>query len=103
MAQFSTSILVSSAGELSMSPGSEVSFTVSWGNNIGAFRWSRIWPAVLGASDEATVQNVTIVSEGSQWNTPSSNSIAATIRGDSDLGANVSALIQVMASQDDTF
>lgn len=103
MATFSNAILVASAGVLTMTPGSPISFTVSWGNNISPFRWSRIWPAIQGASDEANHQTVTFVSEGSQWDMPGSNSIAVTIRGDGDLGAPVSALIQVMASQGDTF
>lgn len=103
MAQFSNSILVTSAGELSMSPGTDISFTVSWGNNISPYRWSRICPALSGASDEATQQSVAFVSEGTAWSTPSSYVLAVTLRGDGDLGAPVSAYIQVMASQDDTF
>ncbi len=103
MAQFSNSILVASAGLISITPGSPVSFTVSWGDNISPYRWSRVWPAILGASDEANHQSVTISAEGSQWDTPGSNSLAMTIVGNSDLGGTVTAEIQVMASQADTF
>jgi hypothetical protein len=102
---FTTKVIVASAGIVSMSPGTPVSFTVSWGQNISSSRWSRIWPAILPASDEANHQTVTVVSEGSQWDTDAFfNAIAATIRGDSDLGAPVvAAEIQVMVSQEDTF
>jgi hypothetical protein len=102
MAQ-STAVVIASAGTLSITPGTSVPFTVTWGNNISPFRWSRIWPAVTGAADQATHQTVTIVSEGSQWDTPASIAIAATIRGDGDQGAPVVARIQVMSSQEDTF
>jgi hypothetical protein len=103
MAPFSTAIVVASAGDLSMTPGSNISFTVTWGSNISSFRWSRIWPAIQSAADSATHQTVTLVSEGSQWDTPSSIAIAATLRGDGDLGAPVVANIEVMACQEDTF
>jgi hypothetical protein len=103
MAQFTDKILVASAGNISMSPGFPVSFTVTWGNNISSFRWSRIWPAIQAASDEANHQTVTIVSEGSRWDTPSSIAISATLRGDSDTSAPVVAKIEVMAAQADTF
>jgi hypothetical protein len=102
MAQ-STAVIIGSAGTLSMSPGQPVSFTVTGGNYISQYRWSRIWPAVTGAADEATHQTVTVVSEGSHWDSPASFAIAATIRGDGDLGAPVVARIQVMCSQEDTF
>jgi hypothetical protein len=103
MATFSNAILVASAGVLSMTPGIPISFNVTWGNNISTFRWSRIWPGIESAADQANHQTVTFLSEGSQWDTPSSIAIAATLRGDGDSGAPVSAMIQVMASQDDTF
>jgi hypothetical protein len=103
MTQFSNAIVVASAGDLSMAPGSEISFTVTWGDNISPFRWSRIWPAVQSAADEANQQTVTVISEGSQWNSPASVALAVTLRGDSDLGATVVANIEVMACQDDTF
>jgi hypothetical protein len=88
-----------------MLPGTPVSFLVTWGANISPYRWSRIWPAILGASDEANHQTVTVVSEGSQWNSaaPASVAILATIRGDGDTRAPVVAEIQVMSSQEDTF
>jgi hypothetical protein len=103
MAQFSRSIVVTSAGTVSITPGTPLSFIVTWGSNISPFRWSRIWPAIIGAADVANHQTVTFLSEGSQWDTPSSFSIAATLRGDSDSDVPVEANIQVMASQDDTF
>ena len=103
MAEFSSAILVASAGDLSIAAGSTISFTVTWGDNISSFRWSRIWPAIQSAADTANHQSVTVVSEGSQWDTPSSVAIAVTLRGDSDLGAPVVANIEVMSSQDDTF
>lgn len=99
----STAIIVASAGNLSINPGSDVSFTVNWGSNISSFRWSRIWPAIQSAADEANHQSVTFVSEGSQWDTPGSVSIAATLRGESDLGAAIVARIEVMACQNDVF
>jgi hypothetical protein len=86
-----------------MTPGIPISFTLTWGSNISSFRWSRIWPAVQGAADQATHQTVTLVSEGSQWDTPASVAIAATIIGEGDLGAPVVANIEVMAAQNDTF
>jgi hypothetical protein len=86
-----------------MSPGQSVPFTLTWGNNISPYRWSRIWPAVTSAADEATHQTVTVISEGSRWDTPATYAIAATIRGDGDMGTPVVALIQVMFSQEDTF
>ncbi len=105
MATFSDSILVASAGILTMTPGFPISFTVTWADNISPFRWSRVWPAIQGASDEATFQSVTLLSEGSQWNleAPASVALAVTMQGDGDLGAPVTARIQVMASQADTF
>lgn len=103
MAQFSTAILVASAGDVSMAPGSTISFTVTWGGFISSFRWSRIWPAIQSAADEANHQTVTIISEGSRWDTPGSIAIAASLRGDGDSGAPVVANIEVMASRDDTF
>jgi hypothetical protein len=103
MAQSTTAVVIASAGTLSMLPGTSVPFTVTWGNHISPFRWSRIWPTISGAADEASHQTVTVVSEGSQWDTPASYAIAATIRGAGDLGAPVVARIQVMSSQEDTF
>ncbi len=110
MAQFSKSIVVASAGEVSISPGSEISFTVIWGTtivgqNISPFRWSRIWPAIQSAGDAAAHQSVIIVSEGSEWDlgTPTLTPMAVTLRGDGDSDAPVVANTQVMASQDDTF
>jgi hypothetical protein len=103
MAQFTTAVVVASAGTLSMLPGTPVPFTVTWGKKISPFRWSRIWPAISGAADEANHQTVTVVSEGSRWDTPASHAIAATIRGDGDTRAPVVARIQVLSSQEDTF
>jgi hypothetical protein len=99
----STAVVIASAGTVSLSPGQPVSFAVSWGDNIGYYRWSRIWPAVQSAADEDTHQTVTVVSEGSHWETPASSAIVSTIRGDGVSGAPVVALIQVMCSQEDTF
>lgn len=100
---FSTSIIIGSAGELSVAPGTEIAFNVYWTGYIDQYRWSRVWPAIFGASDEATFQKVTIVSEGSQWNYPSSNSLAYVVRGDGNEGTPVTFYVQVMASQTDSF
>ena len=81
MAQFTNKLVVASAGTISMSPGFPVSFDVLWGTNISPFRWTRIWPAGVGASDEATFQTVTVVSEAARWDTPASHVLAVTVRG----------------------
>jgi hypothetical protein len=108
MASSTDKILIMSAGNISMTPGVPISFTVTWGHNVSGnfispFRWSRIWPAVQGASDEANFQTVTILSEGSRWDSPASIAISATLRGDSDNRVPVVAKIEVMAAQADTF
>jgi hypothetical protein len=86
-----------------MSPGTPVDFSVTWGDKISPYRWSRLWPAISPASDEDYHQTVTVVSERSQWDSPASYAIVGTFRGEAALGAPVVALIQVMASQNDTF
>jgi len=105
MAAFTTAVVVASAGILTMAKGSTISFTVTWGSNISQFRFNRIWAGVVGASDEDTQQSVTIVSEGSQWNTssPASTPLAMSLRGNGQSGAPIAARIQVMATQVDTF
>ena len=59
----------------------------------------------VGASDEDTQQSVTIVSEGSVWNTssPASTPMAMSLRANGQSGAPIQARIQVLASQVDTF
>ena len=105
MAAFTTAVVIASAGEVTISPGATISFTVTWGSNISPFRWSRIWPAIVPASDEDTAQTVSIVSEGSAWNAdhPAATANAVTLRGQGQSGAPIVARIEVMSSQVDTF
>ena len=105
MAAFTTAFVAASAGVLTMAKGSTISFTVTWGSNISQFRFNRIWAGVVGASDEDTQQSVTIVSEGSQWNTsnPASTPMAMSLRANGQSGDPIQARIQVLASQVDTF
>ncbi|HEX4234784.1 MAG TPA: hypothetical protein VH041_10785, partial [Caldimonas sp.] len=67
MAAFTTAVVIASAGDLSMTPGTSISFSVTWGSNISPFRWSRVWAGVQSPGDEDSAQSVTIQSEGSAW------------------------------------
>jgi hypothetical protein len=97
-------LVVASAGIISVAPGFSASFTVSWGANISQFRLTRIWPGVVGASDEASHQTMTIVSEASRWDAfPDRHTLAVTLRADGDQGFPVQARLQVMSSAEDTF
>ena len=68
MAAFTTAVVIASAGDLSMTSGIPISFSVTWGSNIGPFRWSRVWAGIVSPGDEDSAQSVTIQSEGSAWN-----------------------------------
>ncbi|MEO8921514.1 MAG: hypothetical protein ABI330_01555 [Caldimonas sp.] len=105
MATLTTAVVVASAGDLSMTPGVPISFSVTWGSNISPFRWSRVWAAIESAGDGDTAQSVTIESEGSTWNlsSPASTANQVTLRGEGQSGAPVVARIQVLSSQVDTF
>ena len=105
MAAFTTAFVAASAGVLTMSKGSIVSFTVTWGSNISQFRFNRVWAGVVGAADEDIHQSVTFVSEGSQWDASNiaSTPMAVTLRANGQSGAPIQARIQVLASQVDTF
>ena len=105
MAAFTTAVVIASAGTLSMTSGVPISFSVTWGSNISAFRWTRVWAGIVPASDEDRAQSVTIQSEGSAWNSsrPASTANLVTLRGQGESGAPVVARIQVLASQVDTF
>jgi hypothetical protein len=105
MAASSNSVLIMSAGTLSMASGVPISFGVTWGANISPFRWTRVWAGIQSAGDEDTAQSVSIQSEGSAWNlsNPASTTNLVTLRGQGQSGAPVVARIQVLASQADTF
>jgi len=105
VAAFSNSVLIASAGTLSMTSGVPISFGVTWGANISSFRWTRVWAGIQSAGDEDTAQSVSIQSEGSAWNlsSPASTTNLVTLRGQGQSGAPVVARIQVLASQADTF
>lgn len=105
MAASTTAVVIASAGDLSMTSGVPVSFSVTWGSNISPFRWSRVWAGIESPGDADGAQSVTIQSEGSAWNLerPASTANLVTLRGESLLGAPVVARIQVLASQVDTF
>ena len=105
MAAFTTAVVIASAGDLSMTSGIPISFSVTWGKNISPFRWSRVWAGIESPGDEDTAQSVTIQSEGSAWNLSRAASTAnlVTLRGQGSSGAPVVARIQVLASQVDTF
>jgi hypothetical protein len=105
MAAFTTAVVIASAGDLSMTPGTSISFSVTWGSNISPFRWSRVWAGVQSPGDEDSAQSVTIQSEGSAWSlsNPASTPTLVTLRGNGQSGAPVVARIQVLSSQVDTF
>ncbi len=105
MAASTTAVVIASAGDLSMTSGVPVSFSVTWGSNISPFRWSRVWAGIESAGDANSAQSVTIESEGSAWNlsSPASTANLVTLRGHGQSGAPVVARIQVLASQVDTF
>ncbi len=105
MAASTTAVLIMSAGDLSMTSGVPISFSVSWGSNISAFRWTRVWAGIESAGDADSAQSVSIVSEGSAWSlsNPASTVNLVTLRGQGQSGAPVVARIQVLASQADTF
>ena len=42
MAAFTTAVVIASAGDLSMAPGIPISFSVTWGSNIGPLRWIQV-------------------------------------------------------------
>jgi hypothetical protein len=88
-----------------MSSNSTTTIFVTWGGFISPFRWSRIWPAALGASDEDTHQSVTILNEGSSWDasSPAVTVLFATLQANGQSGAPIASNIQVMASQNDSF
>lgn len=102
---FATSVLIGSAGTLSMTSGIPISFGVTWGSNISTFRWTRVWAPVQSPGDEDSGQSVTLQSEGTAWtlSNPASITSLVTLRGQGGSGAPVIARIQVLASQTDTF
>lgn len=105
MAAFTTAVVIASAGRISMASGVPVSFSVTWGSNISAFRWSRVWAGIEPASDMDREQSVTVQSEGSGWSlsSPMSTRNLVTLRGKGESGAPIVARIQVLSSQVDTF
>jgi len=105
MAAFTTAVVIASAGDMSMTSGVPISFSVTWGSNISPFRWSRVWAGIESPGDEDTAQSVTIQSEGSAWSLSNLASTAThvTLRGQGQSGAPVVARIQVLSSQVDTF
>jgi hypothetical protein len=105
MSPFSNSVVIASAGDLSIAQGSTISLSVTWGSNISPFRWSRIWAAVESAGDSDSLQSVTILNEGSQWSleSPASTTLIATLRADGQSGVPIVAKIQVLTSTTDSF
>jgi len=101
----STSVLIMSAGDLSMTSGVPISFGVRWGSNISPFRWTRVWAGIESPGDEDSAQSVTVQSEGSAWSlsNPATTVNTVTLLGRGQSGAPVVARIQVLASQNDTF
>jgi hypothetical protein len=104
MSPISTSVIIASAGNLTMASNSSVTIFVTWNGFIGPFRWSRIWPAIQSAGDADFHQTVTVSGEGSLWDlsNPSTSVLFATLSSTGS-GAPVVANIQVMASQNDAF
>jgi len=104
MSPISTSVIIASAGNLTMASNSSIEVFVTWPGFISPFRWSRIWPAIQSAGDADFHQTVTITNEGSQWDlsSPDTTTLFATLTTTGS-GAPVVANIQVMASQSDTF
>jgi hypothetical protein len=105
MAAFTTAVVIASAGSLSMTPGTSISFRVTWGSNISPFRWSRVWAAIESPGDEDSAQTVTLQSEGSAWSLahPASTANLVTLHAHGESGAPVVARLQVLSSQVDTF
>jgi hypothetical protein len=105
MATSTTSVVIASAGHLSMTSGVPISFSVTWGSNISPFRWSRVWAGIESPGDGDAAQSVTLQSEGSAWSlsNPASTANLVTLLGQGQLGAPVVARIQVLSSQVDTF
>jgi hypothetical protein len=105
MSAFTTAVVIASAGDMSMTPGVPISFSVTWGSNISPFRWSRVSAGVESPGDADAAQSVTIQSEGSAWSisNPASTADLVTLLGQGESGAPVVARIQVLASQVDTF
>lgn len=104
MSPISTSVIIASAGNLTMASNSTVVVSVTWPGFISSLRWSRIWPAIQSAGDSDFHQTVTISDEGSEWDlsNPASSVLFATLHTTGS-GAPVIANIQVMASQNDAF
>jgi hypothetical protein len=105
MAASTNAVVIASAGDLSMTPDTPISFSVTWGSNISPFRWTRVWAGIESAGDSDSAQSVTLQSEGSAWSlsNPASTANLVTLRGHGQSGAPVVARIQVLASQVDTF
>ena len=51
MSPISTSVIIASAGNLTMASNSSVTVYVTWNGFISPNRWSRIWPAIQSAGD----------------------------------------------------
>jgi hypothetical protein len=67
MSPISTSVIIASAGNLTMASNSSVTVYVTWNGFISPNRWSRIWPAIQSAGDSDFHQTVAITEEGSLW------------------------------------
>ena len=102
---FSTSVIIGSAGTVTIESNNSFVCYVTWGSFISPLRWSRLWAAVESPGDADSHQAVTILSEGSQWDlsNPATTALVATLQGTGSSGAPVIARLQVMASQNDTF
>ena len=102
---FSTSVIIGSAGTVTIESNNSFVCYVTWGSFISPFRWSRLWAPVQSPGDADYHQAVTITSEGSQWDlsNPATTVLVATLQGTGGSGAPVVAQLQVMASQNDTF
>ena len=64
---FSTSVIIGSAGTVTIESNNSFVCYVTWGSFISPFRWSRLWAPVQSPGDADYHQAVTITSEGSQW------------------------------------